>query len=82
MSASLAGLSRDTLSAYLAQAQQALVALMTGAQPVMVSYAQGNGSRTVTRRLSTPAEARMLIGEIQAALGIGAARRRPVRFIW
>lgn len=78
----LAGLSTQTLQAYLAQAQTALINLMTGAQPVTVSYAQGNGERSTTRRLSTPAEARMLIGEIRAALGQAPARKRPLRFVW
>ncbi|WP_368040891.1 gpW family head-tail joining protein [Acetobacter estunensis] len=73
----LAGMSRDQLQAALASAQNALMQLTTGGKPVSVSYAQGDGSRSVTYTAASIPSLTALIMQIQRQLGIG--RRRALR---
>lgn len=75
-----AGLSNDQLRAALASAQSALVDLQTGKAIASLSYTQGDGSRSVTRRVTTVAEVTQLILQLQRALGIGR-RRRMIGFV-
>ena len=75
-SVSLTGVPPGTLQQWLGQAQQALQNLMTGAQAVTVSYAQGSGNRAVTYQRTNVGDLRAWIGEIQAALGVRT--RRPI----
>lgn len=72
-----AGMSADQLRAALASAQQALIELQTGRAYASLSYTQGDGAKSVTRRVSSVAELTALIAQLQSALGIG--RRRPMR---
>jgi hypothetical protein len=45
-----------------------------------MSYAQGDGSKSVTRKMGSVAECTALIAQLQSALGITRGRR-PFRFI-
>ncbi|BCF88681.1 MULTISPECIES: gpW family head-tail joining protein [Paraburkholderia] len=74
------GMSDAQLQAALAQAQQALIDLRTGEKAVTVSYAQGDGSRSVTFQQTSMANLRMLIAELQQALNPGVCinRRRYI----
>lgn len=73
----LAGMSREQLQSALATAQNALMQLTTGGKPVSVSYAQGDGSRSVTYTAASGPALTALIMQIQRQLGIG--RRRALR---
>lgn len=76
----LAGRSTAQLQADLAAAQQAYIDLSTGAKGESFSYAQGDGSRSVTyTRANLPALA-ALIRLLQQQLGIVRQGRRPARF--
>jgi hypothetical protein len=68
------------LQAWLAQAQQALVDLETGAKVANVSYAQGDGSRSVSYSSADSVKLRQLISELQAALGMRSRRAIGVSF--
>ena len=61
--------------AWLGEAQSALQKLMIGGNPVTVSYAQGEGQRSVTYSRANMADLREWIGELNAALGNGRQRR-------
>ncbi|NHN83656.1 phage head-tail adapter protein [Acetobacter musti] len=76
----LAGMTPDQLRAALASAQSALIQLQTGGKPVSVSYAQGDGSRSVTYTQASIAGLTALIMQLQRQLGIG--RRRALRPIF
>ncbi|MDE1905036.1 MAG: phage head-tail adapter protein [Rhodospirillales bacterium] len=69
VSLTLTGVPAATLTAWLAQAQAAYQALVTGAMSYRVSYNQGMGSREVTYQKANLADLRQWIGELQAALG-------------
>ncbi|MBR8234612.1 gpW family protein [Burkholderia sp. AU42008] len=62
----------------LAAAQEAYLDLRSGNKTVTVSYAQGDGSRSVTFQSTNVAAVRMFIAELQAALnpGVRVCRRR------
>lgn len=75
VSPALLGVPTTTLQTWLGQAQQALQDLMTGAKPITLSYAQGEGTRTVTYTRAQLPQLRAWIGELQAALGTGHRRR-------
>ena len=75
-----AGMAVAQLQAALATAQQALVDLETGAKVATVSYAQGDGNRSVTYARADSGRLRQLIGELQAALGMRSRRAIGVRF--
>lgn len=77
------GMSTTQLQAALAQAQQAYINLMSGARTVTLTYAQGDGSKSVTYDTVAGgvAQIRMLIQELQVALGnLRRPCRRFVRF--
>jgi hypothetical protein len=74
------GIETTLLQRWLAESQQALHDLKTGAQGQSYSYTQGDGAKAVTY---TPANTPALeehIRELQAALGLIAHSRSPVRF--
>lgn len=75
-----AGMSTAQLTAALASAQQALVDLQIGNAISTVSYSQGDGAKSVSRRVTNVAEVTVLIQQLQRALGIGC-RRRMMRFV-
>ena len=79
----LYGMTTAQLQSALTQAQNAYVALMTGARTVSISYSQGDGSKSVTydRVEGGVAQIRMFINELQRALGITSCPpRRYTRF--
>jgi hypothetical protein len=78
----LTGMSRAQLQAALANAQQAYIDLLTGAKGESYSYSQGEGSRSVTYTRANLGQLTAFIGELQAALGIRRASRRPIRFVF
>lgn len=74
----LYGMTDAQLQAALTSAQQAYVDLRTGDKAVTVSYAQGDGSRSVTFQQTNMANLRLFIADLQAALnpGVRPCRRR------
>jgi hypothetical protein len=76
-----AGMPVEQLRAALASAQAALIDLQTGKAFSSLSYTQGDGSKSVTRRVSSVAEVTALIAQLQRALGIGG-RRRMIGFVF
>jgi hypothetical protein len=75
------GMTQQQLTAALISAQTALVELQTGGRAVTMSYAQGDGSKSITRKMGTVAECAALIRQLQIALGI-ARPRRAARFVF
>jgi hypothetical protein len=75
-----AGMDDAVVRLNLAAAQQALIDLQTGKSIVSMSYAQGDGSKSVTRKMGSVAECTALIAQLQSALGL-ARGRRPFRFV-
>ena len=65
-----AGMPTATLQAALLQAQNALIAVVTGKQAVTVEYAEGQGHRQVVYNRTNAEELRVLIRDLQAALGL------------
>ncbi len=76
-----AGMPVEQLRAALASAQTALIDLQTGQAYSTLSYAQGDGSKSVTKRVTSVAEVTALIAQLQRALGIGG-RRRMIGFVF
>ncbi len=74
-----AGMTTATLSANLAQAQAAYNLLNCGAKVATASYAQGDGSRSVTYGTSSLPGLMAYIQSLQVALGIVVQARRPMR---
>ena len=75
-SIALAGVPQPTLQLWLDQAQQALADLMSGRRYVTVTYAQGEGSRSVTYMRTEMGSLRAWIAELQRALNPGDHRFR------
>ncbi|MBS0363684.1 MAG: gpW family protein [Proteobacteria bacterium] len=75
----LSGLSLDQLNANLLAAQSAYNQLMTGGKPVTVSYAQGDGNRSVTYTAAEIGALSQYIRSLQQALNMPGTRRRPLR---
>lgn len=64
-----AGLPLAQLQASLATAQNVLIAVVSGTQPVSVSYAEGQGHRQVTYNRTNADQLRQLIRDLQSAMG-------------
>lgn len=75
-----AGMAVPALQAALTSAQAALINLETGGLVATVSYAQGEGNRSVTYTRADSGRLRQLIADLQAALGIRSRRAIGVRF--
>jgi hypothetical protein len=75
-----AGMSTEQLQAALISAQNAYLNLQTGAQAVTLSYAQGDGSKSVTYIQTNTGALVQLIRQLQAQLGMTPHPRRPIRF--
>lgn len=69
------GMSRVQLMSALAQLQQALIDLVSGGKPQTVTYASGEGNRSVTYTRTDESKIRHMIGELNVALGQGRRRR-------
>ncbi|HHH0684241.1 TPA: gpW family head-tail joining protein [Yersinia enterocolitica] len=77
----LAGdLTREQLRSALTQAQQAYLELSTGAKGVSFSYAQGDGTRSVSYQPTDIGQLTSLIQLLQAQLGVVSRSRRTLRF--
>ncbi|MEC5343669.1 gpW family head-tail joining protein [Brenneria populi] len=77
----LAGaMTRAQLLAALTTAQQAYIELSSGAKGVSFSYAQGDGTRSVTYQQTDIGQLMSLIQLLQAQLGIVKRPRRTLRF--
>lgn len=76
----MAGRATSQLQTDLANAQQAYIDLSTGVNGNSYTYAQGDGTRSVTYTQTNIADLAALIITLQTALGITGAGRRPVRF--
>lgn len=75
------GMSREQLHAALTSAQSALIALQTGNAVASLSYTQGDGAKSLTKRVTTVGEVTTLIMQLQRALGIGG-KRRSIGFVF
>lgn len=77
----LAGMTPDQLRAALAAAQKAYTELMTGQMGVSFSYAQGDGTRSVTYKATSLENLNQFIRDIQIKLGMRCSpRSRYQRF--
>ncbi|WP_019209671.1 gpW family head-tail joining protein [Yersinia massiliensis] len=77
----LAGdLTREQLRSALKLAQQAYLELSTGGKGVSFSYAQGDGTRSVSYQPTDIGQLTSLIQLLQAQLGIVHRPRRTIRF--
>jgi hypothetical protein len=74
-----AGMTQAQLQAALIAAQTALIQAQTGGLGVSFSYAQGDGNKSVTKKVTSVGEITALILQLQQALGMGRARR-PIRY--
>jgi gpW len=74
-----AGMSQEQLRAALGKAQNALIELQTGKQVVTVSYAEGEGNRSVHFSNTNPGALVQLINELKACLGLARTARRGLR---
>ena len=77
---SLIGVPSATLQIWLCQAQQALQNLQTGQQVAVVSYAQGEGNRSVSYRRTDIGQLTAWIQQLQMAINPGSRlfRRRAI----
>lgn len=73
------GMSVTQLQTALNTAQQAYLDLSTGQKTVTVSYAQGDGSRSVTFTQTSVTNLAVLIRQLQQQLGMISRARRPIR---
>jgi hypothetical protein len=76
-----AGMDHAVLQSQLTAAQLALIELQSGKANVQLSYAQGDGQKSVSRKIASVAECTALIQQLQHALGINPRPRRSIRFI-
>lgn len=77
----LAGaMTRSQLLTALTAAQQAYIELSSGAKGVSFSYAQGDGTRSVSYQQTDIGQLMNLIQLLQAQLGIVKRPRRTLRF--
>ena len=76
-----AGMDTAVLQAQLAAAQLALIELQSGKSNVSLSYTQGDGAKSVSRKVGSVAECTALIQQLQRALGLVPHPRRSIRFL-
>src|SRR5260363_329055 len=76
------GMPRAQLERALADAQQAYLLLSTGSKYESVSFAQGDGSKSVSYTRANLAQLVMLIKTLQAQLGLIPRARAPLRFLF
>jgi hypothetical protein len=76
-------LPRETIQAWLIAAMTAEQELSTGSKVATASYAQGDGSRSVTYTPADLFRLRARIQELAAFLGVGRpGRRGPIRVLF
>lgn len=71
----LAGMTPEQLKAALAAAQEAYAELLLGNKGVSFSYAQGDGTRSVTFQGTSLANLQMFIRQLQQKLGLCSCSR-------
>lgn len=76
-----AGMDSSVLQAQLSAAQLALIELQSGKSNVTLSYTQGDGAKSVSRKIGSVAECTALIQQLQLALGQVCHPRRSIRFL-
>ena len=69
------GMTPNQLQAALTNAQTALIELRSGSQVTTVSYAQGEGNRSVTYSKAEVGSLIQMITELQTLLGMRSHRR-------
>ena len=69
------GVSTETLQVWLTSAQTALNQLESGANPNSVSYAAGDGSKSVTYQMANAETLRKRIRDLAFVLGLTGPRR-------
>jgi hypothetical protein len=75
MSNPFSGMSQNQLLAARTAFQNALIELTSGKAIVSVSYTQGDGSKSVSRRVTNVAEINAMLSQINALLTGRPARR-------
>lgn len=80
VSGTYAGMTEEQLRAALVRAQAALLEVVTGGKPIVVSYSQGEGQRMVTFSRTNEGQLRNMIRELIGALGLDRRRAVGVRF--
>jgi hypothetical protein len=75
-----AGMTQAALQALLAQAQQALFQIQLGAKPQTLSYAQADGSKSVSYTPTSREGLMTFIRQINGALG--QSGRRPIGVVF
>lgn len=76
-----AGMTKEQLEAARSSAQQALLDLLSGNKAVELTYAQGDGSKSVKYTQASMANLRYLIGQLNAAL-TGMPSRRAIGLVY
>jgi hypothetical protein len=76
----LAGIPLATLQLWQPRLQAALLNTALGQNPVSLSYAQGDGSKSITYNITSFAQARSLLDLVNRLLGNPPSRRamRPI----
>ena len=76
----LVGVAPATLQQWLTDVQQAIHDLTIGTKPIIVTYTQGDGTRSVTYTRANLADLHAYAAELKAQLGItrGRSPLRPV----
>lgn len=74
----LAGMDTTVLQTRLAQMQQDYLDLSSGRRVMTASYAQGDGSKSVTYSMANIGQLTMAIRQLQAQLGIIGRPRRAL----
>jgi hypothetical protein len=76
-----AGMTEAQLLVLQTQAQTALTEVMLGSKNVTLSYASGDGNKSVTRQMTSVQNVQMFLMMVQQALGTGG-RRSPLRPVY
>lgn len=77
-----AGMSKEELQALLVKLRTAYTDLISGNKGETFSYSQGDGAKSVSYTRANAADLLPIIAQVQAALGVCGARRRPLRPIY
>ncbi len=78
-SSTLAGVPREILQAWRSTALEVLAELQTGAKVVSATYAQADGSKSVTYSQANLGDLNNWIMLLNEALGVTRGVRRPMR---
>ena len=77
----LAGVPRATLVIWQGQLQQAMINLALGANPLSLSYSQGDGgAKSITHNIVSPVQAKGMLELVNRCLGLPPTRRPMTPF--